>query len=131
MGCLRARGHVLAVARACRGSDVARARPKIHARARTTFQPVSRRALLADAALRGLGHAPAGSTHAPRFVIALRKHANVVHHDARLDGRGKLDTARPIAAYWIMHAEDGRREELAWARAQVRVRWVGGARRER
>ena len=76
---------------------------------------VSRRALLVGAALGGLGlDARAGSAHAPLFVIARSKNANVVHYDARLDARGKLDAGRPIAAYWIMRAEDGRREELTW-----------------
>jgi hypothetical protein len=37
-----------------------------------------------------------------------------VHYDARLTSDGKLDPKEPVSAYWIMRAEDGRREELNW-----------------
>jgi hypothetical protein len=48
------------------------------------------------------------------FIIERSKNANVVHYDARLTSDGKLDTREPVSAYWIMRAEDGRREELNW-----------------
>jgi hypothetical protein len=50
----------------------------------------------------------------PLFIIERSKNANVVHYDARLDADGKLDPKEPVIAYWIMLAEDGRREELNW-----------------
>jgi uncharacterized protein DUF4833 len=85
---------------------------------------VSRRALLVGAALGGIGfEAHAGSSRAPLFVIARSKNANVVHYDARLDRHGRLDTAEPIAAYWIMHAENGRREELTWLERKFAYGW--------
>ncbi len=48
------------------------------------------------------------------FTIERSKNANVVHYDARLTSDGKLDSRDPVSAYWIMRAEDGRREELNW-----------------
>jgi hypothetical protein len=48
----------------------------------------------------------------PLFVIERSLNANVVHYDARLAPDGKLDPKQPIVAYWIMAAEDGRRQEL-------------------
>ena len=57
--------------------------------------------------------AAAASTH-PLFIIERSKNANVVHYDAQLDGNGRLDPKEPVIVYWIMLAEDGRREELNW-----------------
>jgi hypothetical protein len=48
----------------------------------------------------------------PLFVIERNTNANVVHYDARLAPGGNLDPNRPVTAYWVMAAEDGRREEL-------------------
>ena len=48
----------------------------------------------------------------PLFVIERNTNANVVHYDANLTAGGDLDPARPVMAYWIMSAQDGRREEL-------------------
>src|SRR4030042_2268099 len=48
------------------------------------------------------------------FIIKRSKNANVVHYDARLTADGKLDPKEPVIAYWVMSAEDGRREELSW-----------------
>ena len=50
----------------------------------------------------------------PLFIIERSKNANVVHYDARLDADGRLDPKEPVVAYWIMLAEDGRRENLNW-----------------
>jgi hypothetical protein len=36
----------------------------------------------------------------------------VIHYDAKLRGDGLLDSDEPVVAYWIMAAEDGRREPL-------------------
>jgi hypothetical protein len=49
----------------------------------------------------------------PLFIIQRSKNANVVHYDARLTADGKLDPNEPIVAYWVLLAEDGRREELS------------------
>ncbi len=48
------------------------------------------------------------------FIIKRSKNANVVHYDAKVTSDGKLDPREPVSAYWIMRAEDGRREELNW-----------------
>jgi len=50
----------------------------------------------------------------PLFIIERSKNANVVHYDARLTADGKLDPKEPVIAYWVLSAEDGRREELSW-----------------
>ena len=50
----------------------------------------------------------------PLFIIERSKNANVVHYDARLTADGKLDPVQPVIAYFVMLAEDGRREELNW-----------------
>lgn len=50
----------------------------------------------------------------PLFIIERSKNANVVHYDARLTSEGKLDPKEPVIAYWILLAEDGRREKLSW-----------------
>jgi len=46
------------------------------------------------------------------FTIERSTNANVVHYDANFVSSGKLDPSRPIVAYWLMLAENGRREEL-------------------
>lgn len=48
------------------------------------------------------------------FIIKRSKNANVVHYDARLTADGKLDPKEPVIAYWVMRAEDGRRQDLNW-----------------
>jgi hypothetical protein len=50
----------------------------------------------------------------PLFIIERSKNANVLHYDARLTADGKLDPKEPVIAYWVMLAEDGRREKLKW-----------------
>jgi hypothetical protein len=49
--------------------------------------------------------------YVPLFTIERNINANVVHYEARLKD-GKLDPHQPVVAYWIMAAEDGRRQEL-------------------
>lgn len=51
---------------------------------------------------------------APLFIIERNKNANVVHYDAQLTADGRLDSAEAVIAYWILLAEDGRRQELSW-----------------
>lgn len=48
----------------------------------------------------------------PLFVIERNLNANVVHYDAQTTADGKLDPRQPVIAYWVMAAEDGRRQEL-------------------
>ena len=49
--------------------------------------------------------------YVPLFTIERSTNANVVHYEARLKD-GKIDPREPVVAYWIMAAEDGRRQEL-------------------
>ena len=48
------------------------------------------------------------------FIIQRSINKNEVHYDARLDPEGKLDPSEPVEVYWLMLAEDGRREDLNW-----------------
>ena len=48
----------------------------------------------------------------PLFVIERSLNANSVHYDANLMPNGELDPRQPVAAYWVMADENGRREEL-------------------
>ena len=50
----------------------------------------------------------------PLFLIQRSVNKNEVHYDARLDTDGKLDANEPVEVYWLMLAEDGRREDLNW-----------------
>jgi hypothetical protein len=50
----------------------------------------------------------------PLFIIERSENTNVVHYDARLTADGKLDPKEPVIVYWVMLAEDGRREKLSW-----------------
>ena len=48
------------------------------------------------------------------FVITRSKNANFVRYDVRLKSDGSLDREAPLVAYWILAAEDNRRESLSW-----------------
>jgi hypothetical protein len=76
----------------------------------------TRRAALLGAAtlLSGFEARAEGVRTEPLFSIARSKNANVVHYDARVHERGRLDGDEPVVAYWVMLAEDGRREGLTW-----------------
>lgn len=52
------------------------------------------------------------------FTIARSKNANVVHYVALSDDSGLIRT-NPIDAYWLMLAENGRREALSWTERQL------------
>jgi len=54
---------------------------------------------------------PGQINYVPLFTIERNTNANVVHYEARLKD-GKIDPHQPVVAYWIMAAEDGRRQEL-------------------
>jgi hypothetical protein len=51
----------------------------------------------------------------PLFIIEKSTNANVVHYDAVIIPDGGLNPQQPIIAYWVMAAEDGRREDLTSA----------------
>lgn len=76
----------------------------------------SRRAVLLGAAtlMSGVAARADAARAQPLFVIARSKNENVVHYDARVRERGRLDADDPVVAYWVMLAEDGRREGLTW-----------------
>jgi len=86
---------------------------------------VTRRALLVGAALGSFGFdARAGSSpNVPLFVITRSKNANVVHYEAHLAPTGALDPGHPLVAYWVMRAEDGRREDLTWFEEKLAYGW--------
>lgn len=48
----------------------------------------------------------------PLFTIEKSSNANRVQYDARLTPEGHFDPHQPVVAYWIMAAENGRRQEL-------------------
>lgn len=47
------------------------------------------------------------------FVIERSKNRNIVRYDLMLDKSGRYDAKRPLDVYWLMLAENGRREELS------------------
>jgi hypothetical protein len=53
------------------------------------------------------------------FTLARSTNANVLKYAVRTTNRGQLEMANPVEAYWLMLAEDGRREELTWAERQL------------
>ncbi len=85
---------------------------------------LSSRTLLAALVLTFCGPAPAAARQPPTlFAIARSKNANVVHYDVRLDRAGHLQKGEPVFAYWVLHAEDGRREELTWLERELAYGW--------
>jgi hypothetical protein len=54
---------------------------------------------------------PSLETYVPLFVIEHSSNANAVHYEAKLKD-GKFDSQQPVVAYWVMAAENGRRQEL-------------------
>ena len=58
--------------------------------------------------------AAAQITTSPMFIVERSKNANVVYYDAQFTADGNLDPSEPVTAYWVMLAEDGRREKLNW-----------------
>jgi Domain of unknown function (DUF4833) len=53
------------------------------------------------------------------FTLSRSTNANVVKYVVKLDKEGLLDVAKPVEAYWLMLAENGRREELTWGERQL------------
>jgi hypothetical protein len=48
----------------------------------------------------------------PLFTIEKSSNANRVQYEARLKPDGHIDPKQPVVAYWVMAAEDGRRQDL-------------------
>ncbi len=47
------------------------------------------------------------------FIIERGTNSNVIHYDAKIGKDGVLDPKEPVVAYWVMLAEDGRRQRLS------------------
>jgi hypothetical protein len=47
-----------------------------------------------------------------------------VQYHAQLTPKGQLDAAEPIVAYWVMLAEDGRRESLTPLERRLAYGWT-------
>jgi hypothetical protein len=48
------------------------------------------------------------------FQIERSKNTNEIHYAAQVGKDGALDAKEPVAAFWVMKAEDGRREGLSF-----------------
>jgi len=46
------------------------------------------------------------------FIIERSNNANVVRYDAQIGKDGALNPREPVIVYWVMAAEDGRRQNL-------------------
>ena len=53
------------------------------------------------------------------FMIARNKNANIVQYEIRRTTDGQLDIGMPVNAYWLMFAENGRREDLTWMEREL------------
>jgi hypothetical protein len=53
------------------------------------------------------------------FTLGRSTNANVVKYAVRTTSTGELDLETPVEAYWLMLAEDGRREALTWTERQL------------
>lgn len=67
---------------------------------------------VAGLALCGAAWTAAAETNQTLFIIERSKNANVIHYDAHLTVQGALDPKEPVTAYWVLLAQDGRREGL-------------------
>lgn len=75
---------------------------------------LSRRAALAAAgALLVAPAAARGGGLRGLFRIERSKNANIVQYDAVLETLHELDPRSPVVGYWLLKAEDGRREALS------------------
>lgn len=50
----------------------------------------------------------------PIFIIERSTNANVIHYDAKIGKDGAFDPKEPVVVYWIMLAENGRRQKLSF-----------------
>jgi len=53
------------------------------------------------------------------FTLGRSKNKNVVKYAVRTTRDGHLDHADPVEAYWLMLAENGRRESLTWTEQRL------------
>jgi hypothetical protein len=94
----------------------------ICARIRHLTIMLSRRAwhlVAAGAALDLFAPRAHAATSRELFTLSRSKNANVVKYAVRTDAQGGLDAASPVEAYWLMLAENGRREELTWTERKL------------
>ena len=59
------------------------------------------------------------STDRELFRIERSTNRNIVRYDAVLTKGGALVRDRPVVAYWVLLAEDGRRDGLTWLELQL------------
>jgi Domain of unknown function (DUF4833) len=79
---------------------------------------MQRRGFLGALAALSWGNLADGAGSGELFRIERSKNRNVVVYRAQGSPRG-LSAAAPVSAYWLMLAEDGRREELTWAERRL------------
>jgi hypothetical protein len=48
------------------------------------------------------------------FHIERNKNANIVQYDVQIGADGRLDSKKPVVAYWIRLAEQGQIRKLTW-----------------
>lgn len=76
----------------------------------------TRRFFLAAAAAASFALFPALTAQAEGltslFQIERSKNTNEIHYAAQVGKDGTLDSKEPVSAFWVMKAEDGRREGL-------------------
>jgi hypothetical protein len=72
----------------------------------------------ATAAFVGFSSASHATRRDELFRIGRSKNENVVIYEARRGPAG-LHVPSPVSAYWLMLAEDGRREQLTWAERKL------------
>ena len=48
------------------------------------------------------------------FHIERNKNANIVQYDAQIGANGRLDSKKPVVAYWVRLAEQGQVKKLTW-----------------
>src|SRR5436190_15974614 len=69
-------------------------------------------ALAVFVAMLAVSHTSVAQQSQSLFFIERNKNANIVQYDAKLASDGLFDAREPVTGYWIMKAENGRREEL-------------------
>ncbi len=94
-------------------------RPQVGSYSRIMHQSASRRFFLVAAASVALLPAlPTSTANAEGltslFQIERSKNANEIHYAAQVAKDGALNAKEPVAAFWVMKAEDGRREGLTF-----------------
>lgn len=67
----------------------------------------------------GAPEAALAATARELFTLSRSTNANVIKYAVRLDKAGLLDVHDPVEAYWLMLAENGRREQLTWGERQL------------